>query len=118
MKDPFFDSLRREVAMLASNAETQIRSVSPGLSFAELQLQDIDHMLEVMLGERGRTAMSPGQIGACQRLDRTLKRIVREEPGTSPFWTNDGVRSHPKWAAIRSVAKETLDELSRGPPSP
>ena len=118
MHDPFLDSLRREVALLAADAETQIRSVSAGLSFAELELQDIDHMLEVMIGERGRATMSSRQVGACRRLKAKLDRAVRGEPETSSFWTNEGVRTHPKWAAIRRAAQETLDELDRGSVSP
>jgi len=119
-RDPFFESLRREIATLAADAETQVRSVSAGLSFAELELQDVDHMLEVMLGERGRVALSSAQLAACRRLKETLDQVVSGEPATSSFWTNDGVRTHPKWAAIRIAAREALSELNggQGPESP
>ena len=113
MSDPYLESLRREIAALAADAETQIRSVSPGLSFAELELQDMDHMLEVVLGERGRAVMSPEQLSACRRLKERLAEIAGGEPEASSFWTNDGVRNHPKWVAIRSAARSTLSELDR-----
>lgn len=109
--DPFLDALRREMATLAADAESQIRSMPDGLSFAELALQDADHVLEVMLGERGAASLTPGQMAACRQLKETLERLVGGEPETSSFWTDEGVRTHPNWTAIRLAAREALDEL-------
>lgn len=110
---PFLVSMLEEIRTLAADAESQVRSTPPGISFAEVELQDADHMLDVALGHH-RDALSPTDIAACTRLKETLRRIASGEPETSRFWSNDGVRSDPNWEAIRRAAREALDELNRG----
>lgn len=113
--DQFLSWLRDELSMLCADAETQVRSMQPGLSFAELNLQDVDHVLEVALGQRGRDAMSVADITACRQLYVTLREICRGEPEQSSFWTSDGVRSHPRWAAVRTATREALAQVTSAP---
>lgn len=113
--DQFLSWLRDELSMLCADAETQVRSVQQGSSFAARSLHRAAHALQAALGQRGRDTMSLADVRACRRLDVTLKEIRRSEPEASSFWTNDDVRTHPKWAAVRTAASDVLTQVTSAP---
>ena len=109
-RDPWLEAVRSEIEMLAADAETQIASMPPGVCFADLQLQDADHVLEVALGHR-RESLTESELAVCRRLRDALTQLVSNEPESSSFWSTEGVRDHPKWRAIRELAAGAMQEF-------
>jgi hypothetical protein len=106
----FPESVRTCIGRVAADAEAQIAR-APYAEVAADLLEDLDHILQTAAGFRGRECMSEDALAVCSGLHQKVNELTECEGRDSTLWTTDGLRSDPKWAAIRAAAQRALLEL-------
>lgn len=113
----YYRSVYPLVALLASDKETQIRSVPPFVRFAEDAVDNAELVFLTALGSVGRATMSQDELAVVAELLKIIEDVAGREGPTSAFWEDDAL-SGPEWETIRRAARRALDRLNalRGPP--
>ena len=111
------DQLQRAVLALAQPVDVQLSLFPDFVCKADELALDFEDGLYELVGHEGENTIE--QRAAIEALDKII--IGMSGAQNASFWTEDALRSHPKWDAIRSAARAVIVafewELRRPPPS-
>ncbi|HEY0312212.1 MAG TPA: hypothetical protein VGC56_06920 [Allosphingosinicella sp.] len=97
------DQLKRAVLALAQPPEVQLGLFPDFVCKAEELALDFEDGLYELVGHEDE--ITAQQRAAVDALDALL--AIMSGQGNASFWTEEGVRSDPKWEEIRTAAKAT-----------
>ena len=111
------NKLQRAVIALAQQAEVQLSLFPDFVCKADELVLDFDDGLYEMVGDEAE--FTGEQRAAIEALDRFITPMGGR--ANANLWTDDAVRSHPRWEQIRSLARSAADafgwDIRQLPPS-
>lgn len=99
------NKLRRAVIALAQEAEVQLSLFPDFVCKADELALDFEDGLYEMVGHEAE--FTDEQMAAIEALDRFISPMGGR--ANANLWTDDAVRSHPKWEQIRILARRAAD---------
>jgi hypothetical protein len=111
------DGLRAAVKALAAGGDAALALSPEGTVKADELALDFDNFKRAAL-EGLESELTQAQRESLLDVDRLLAAM--SEARQADLWTEEGVRTHPKWQEVREAAKRVLVEFGwdDGPPNP
>src|SRR5206468_3217697 len=103
-RDRLFRELRRSLSLLAADGETALAGLPDGCCKPDELALDFYYIRECVVSNFGPD-LPADLVAALARVEEAFSRISRDT------WTEEAVRSHPAWAAIREQARASLGLL-------
>jgi hypothetical protein len=101
-------SLRTALRALAMPGELSLHSQPDEIAKADELALDFDNYHRAFVGNFA-PEMLPAQVAALRRIDLLLDEMSGEQFAT--LWTDEAVKSHERWSAVRAAAREALKEM-------
>lgn len=106
----------RTVQALAQSADIQLGLFPDFVCKADELALDFDECRGAYLARHDKD-LTREQRESIDDLDRFLEQLSREE--TRDFWTDDAIRTDPRWLQARNLAKRVIDAFGwSGDPPP
>jgi hypothetical protein len=105
-RDWLFRELRHSLSLLAAEGEAALAGLPEGCCKPDELAIDFDHFRECVVGNFGSELVSD-LVAALDQVEVALGRVPQDA------WTEEAIRSHPAWAAIREPARLSLGLLDR-----
>jgi hypothetical protein len=105
------DGLRQIVRMLAAPGDEALALVPGGTVKADELALDFDNFGRAALESLG-PELTDAQRESLINIDLLLDAMSGSQQ--ADLWTEDAVRTHPKWQAVREAARRALAEFGWG----
>jgi len=102
------DGLRQIVQLLAAPADVALAYYPDGTVKADELALDFDNIGRAAL-ESSESDLTEVQRASLVMIDQLLGAIT--ESSDDALWTDEAVRTHPKWQAVRKAAGRALQEF-------
>lgn len=100
--------LRKCLHALSLDGDRALSCAPPGSCRADELALDYDNFLSAAMGSFEKE-FTPDQVAALRRVDELLSAMSGHSH--EDLWTDEAVRSHPRWQEVRSEARQAVEVL-------